>query len=204
MRVSTLEAVQVGFDAKHWSTGPLGDDTGSERLERTTKAVLEFMREDVPRELKFAASSIWLAVEHSDVATLYGAIHERGFRRGYTQSEDGWRMLVLRRGEGTQVPETVGLAFTRSGLEPADYHDSLVISVSSRGGIHREPQTPYTDAYLWVRPGSRNQGVANEAMGSLEFYRHGEYRVPFEVDLGNAAVAKLMERHVPQEASATA
>lgn len=171
MHISTIRAENLGFDSKHWSTQPrLGSGRGPEQLRRASGTVLNFLRDRNPRDLKLAASTIWLTVEHAHIADLYGAMHDRrdalNRYKELRQSEDGWELRFIRDGIGfgEAVPNNLGLLFTRSG------YDETPGAVSRVGGRPRpiiDLDTWHTDAYVWVEPNSRNNGIGTATLEQL-------------------------------------
>lgn len=205
MRISSIGAANLGFGAKHWTSGSrLGDGQGPEVMERAADTVVKFVSEDVPRELKLAASTIWLAVEHAHIADLYGATHDRnGSMRPYVKSEDGWRLRFIEDSSAgfREPPKNVGLEFTRSGFDISPSH---IVRWSSRRGAQHDPRSWYSDAYVWIKPEMRGHGVATLALEQFTSHTVGDLRMPFDVDPTNVAATKLVERFVPQVEVATA
>ncbi len=147
-RIWTPEARAVGFDAKHWSNSYARKWEG-ELLSRTRTVVEAFSAdEEVPEELRLAADSIWNAVENAGVAQLLPGRYFTGTPR-HVQSESGWNLHIIQDGNGCgEMPKSLGVIVSRHLMEPLEPYADPVW---------------YDDAYIWVQPEFRGQGVATTA-----------------------------------------
>ncbi len=201
MRISTKGAANLSLGAQHWSNDPrYGNGHGPEKMDRAANTVVEFAGENAPKELKLAASTIWLAVQQAHATSLIRAISDRhGAVRPYLESEDGWKMQFIQDESAgiSKPPINLGLEFTRRVFDDSSSH---IGSVSSRRGDSR-PQPWYSDAYIWVTPLARSQGIATLVLERLASNTVGDLRMPFEIDPSNAAATILVERFTqPQDA----
>ncbi len=206
-RVEVSSASSIGFEAKHHSNS-FRSDRGDYLLDRTEKTVREFAQQgDEPVELRLAATSVWLAVRAANLADLFRPSgNPYKANKPYMKSPEGWGLHVITRGGDSraELPDTIGFVFTREGQETVD-HSGQTYSTNPRTNarlirsLDREAPR-FTDAYVWLQPEARGEGIAAGALESvIPHIEATDVRVPFDIDPANGPAQRLIGQYVAQE-----
>ncbi|HXE10171.1 MAG TPA: hypothetical protein VN554_01975 [Verrucomicrobiae bacterium] len=154
---------------------------------------------------------IWSAVRAAEPADLLIGGNPLKANQPYMKSPEGWGLHVIRRGGsvlGPEIPDTIGLVFTRGGQETVD-HTGRIYSSDPRIHAHAarrlDRNAPrFTDAYVWLQPEARGEGVSTIALErAIPHIEVADVRVPFDIDPANVPAQRLVEQYtVPEQVAA--
>jgi hypothetical protein len=183
----------TGRDAKNDVVHRRGEPLSKEDLLRRGDELIEALAadNDVPVELQLAASGVWRAVNNAGYAQLLtsltgGHVHSNPVRR----SETGWQIGFIGEGQSSAgCQDLLGVAFLRNRQPELGFDQAETILMG------QPVQIPATEAFVWVEPKYRKQGIATSAAGLI--LAEGVAHNPFPVNPANLAAAGLMQKIEP-------